>query len=319
MKKIISIVVSVLILVLIYWKLDFEALIKIFYQCDLKWLIISTAMVIPLNIFTAWRLQHLMPTDSTLGFWEANKLTIVANVLNMVLPSKMGEVVKAYFMKDRGHLSGNLALSLVIFEKCCDFLALLGWCVFGLGFYPQVDKPWWLGLVTLVIAASIGLFTLTLCSTGFANFFFNRIIQFSPAKIAEKITTLKESWQLMHQYFWQDGKKLFLVASNSIFLWFLHLLQIWLYILTLKTSIPFLANLALSPLAILAGLMPLTFGGVGTRDAAIIVLYQPYLPQVTAVALGLLCTTRYLVPAILGLPFLNEYMNPKYRRSTTKG
>ncbi len=69
-----------------------------------------------------------------------------------------------------------------------------------------------------------------------------------------------------------------------------------------------MANLALSPLAILAGLLPLTFAGVGTRDAALIVFYQPYFNAPTAAALGLLCTSRYIIPAIAGLPFLGQYL-----------
>lgn len=69
-----------------------------------------------------------------------------------------------------------------------------------------------------------------------------------------------------------------------------------------------MANLALSPLAILAGLLPLTFAGVGTRDAALIAFYSPYFNAPTAAALGLLCTSRYLLPAIGGLPFLGQYL-----------
>ena len=54
----------------------------------------------------------------------------------------------------------------------------------------------------------------------------------------------------------------------------------------------------------LAGLLPLTFAGVGTRDAALVLLYQPYFSTPTAVALGILCTLRYLLPAVAGLPFI---------------
>jgi len=42
---------------------------------------------------------------------------------------EMGDIAKA-FMKERGHLSGSLSLSLVVFEKACDMLSLLLWCVF---------------------------------------------------------------------------------------------------------------------------------------------------------------------------------------------
>src|ERR1044071_5009473 len=99
----------------------------------------------------------------------------------------------------------------------------------------------------------------------------------------------------MHGYFWKDKLQLAAVSLTSVFIWFLHLLQIWLFILALKASVPFLTNLALSPLAILAGLLPVpTFGGAGTRDGALVVLYAPYFEAPKALALGLLCTARYI-------------------------
>jgi uncharacterized protein (TIRG00374 family) len=112
----------------------------------------------------------------------------------------------------------------------------------------------------------------------------------------------------MFDYFWQETAIFYKVAATSVFLWSLHLLQIWFFILALRAWAPFLANLALSPLAILAGLLPLTFAGVGTRDAALIFFYKPFFSAPVAAALGLLCTSRYLLPAIGGLPFLGQYL-----------
>jgi hypothetical protein len=54
--------------------------------------------------------------------------------------------------------------------------------------------------------------------------------------------------------------------------------------------------------------LPLTFAGVGTRDAALIIFYQPYLNPPVAAALGLLCTVRYILPALAGLPLLGRYL-----------
>jgi uncharacterized membrane protein YbhN (UPF0104 family) len=78
--------------------------------------------------------------------------------------------------------------------------------------------------------------------------------------------------------------------------------------LALRGWVPFLDNLALAPLAILAGLIPLTFAGVGTRDAAVVGLYAPYLAPAAGAALGLLFTSRYFLPAIMGLPFVHRYL-----------
>ncbi len=309
MKKLLSILSSALILGLIYWKIGPEnrgRLLEIFRDCDRTWMAVSLGMVVPLTLFTSWRLQQLMPTAGQLGFGEANKLILVASVLNLVLPSKMGDIAKAWFLRDRGHLSGTLALSLVVFEKSCDMLSLLLWCGFGLAIYPQKDGVFW--VLTAAVTTLLVLGCLLLGSKSFAQLFFDLGARFAPGKIGAKLGKLSGSWSEMHDYFWASKARLLKVATTSVFIWFLHLLQIWMFILALRASVPFVRNLALSPLAILAGLLPIpTFGGAGTRDGALVALYAPYFATPVALALGLLCTARYLLPAIGGLPFAGEY------------
>ncbi|NET35593.1 MAG: flippase-like domain-containing protein [Cyanothece sp. SIO1E1] len=311
MKRLLSIVVSLVVLGVIYWKIDLPQLIQVFQNCDRPWLVISLGMVIPITLITAWRLQQLMPAAEpeqgiALHFGEANRLILAASVLNMVLPSKMGDIAKAYFMRQRGHLSGSLALSLVVFEKACDMLSLLLWCVFGLVLYPE--KNWLFGVMTISVLTGLTLGILLLSSRRVAQLFFHWGRRVAPKSMQPKLNKLSYAWDEMHTYFWRDPGQLLKVTSTSVWLWFLHLLQIWFFILALNAQTPFLTSLALSPLAILAGLLPLTFAGVGTRDAALILFYQPYFAAPTAAALGLLCTSRYLLPAIGGLPFLGQYL-----------
>lgn len=306
MKRKISIVISLAILAIIYWKIDFTALLQVFRNCNGWWMAVSLGMVIPLTLMTAWRFQQLTPASAQLGFGEANRLILAASVLNMVLPSKMGDIAKAYFIRDKGYLSGSLSLSLVIFEKTCDMLSLLFWCALGLTLYPL--EGWIFHIMTSSIVGGLTIGLLLLGSHRIAQAFFRLGHQLLPKKLAPKLERFQASWLEMQTYFWKDKKQLTKIALTSVFIWFLHLLQIWLFILALRASAPFLANLALSSLSILAGLLPLTFAGVGTRDAALILFYQPFFSAQTAAALGLLCTSRYLLPAIGGLPFLEQYL-----------
>ena len=317
MKRFISIAVSVAILLIIYSKIDFEGLLEVFQKSNGWWMTVSLGMVIPITMFTSWRLQQLMPHGTRLGFIEANRLILGASVLNMVLPSKMGDIAKAYFMRERGYLSGSLSLSLVIFEKACDMLSLLLWCVLGLFLYPQKDELFWAMTVAVTVGLIFGL--LLLGSRSFTQIFFRLAFRISPKKLTKKFRNFEESWGEMQNYFWRDRKQLLSIAATSIFTWFLHLLQIWLFILALNAWAPFLANLALSPLAILAGLLPLTFAGVGTRDAALIFFYQPYFAAPTGAALGLLCTSRYFLPAVIGLPFLGQMMGAAKKVRANRG
>ncbi len=306
MKRFISIAVSLIILSIIYSKIDIQGLAAIFKNCDHLWMITSLGMVIPITMLTAWRLQQLIPNQATLRFLEANRLILAASVLNMVLPSKMGDIAKAYFMRDQGHLRGSLSLSLVVFEKTCDLLSLLLWCIFGLFLYPAKDLLFWIMTVGITIGFILGI--LILGSRQFSNYFFDVSQKVSSKKSREKLQELQKSWVEMQDYFWADKQQLLKISATSILIWLMHLLQIWLFILALKAWVPFWINLALSPLAILAGLLPLTFAGIGTRDAALVLFYQPYFDATTAAALGLLCTSRYFIPAIGGLPFLGQYL-----------
>jgi hypothetical protein len=306
LKRFISLVVSITILLIIYSKIDLQRLLEVFKNCDPLWMTLSLGMVVPLILFTSWRLQQLMPQGTSLSFLEANRLILGSSVLNMVLPSKMGDIAKAYFMRERNNLSGSLSLSIVIFEKACDMLSLLLWCAFGLIVYPEKDSLFW--TMTIGVAGGLILGILLLGSRQFAELFFELSIKISPKNISRKLKNMQISWGEMHNYFWGDKKQLLLITCTSIFIWFLHLLQIWLFIIGLKAYAPFLVNLALSPLSILAGLLPLTFAGVGTRDAALIFFYKPYFSEATGAALGWLCTSRYFLPAIIGLPFLGQML-----------
>lgn len=316
LKRFVSIVVSVAILLYIYTQIDLDNLLQVFQNCDRLILTISLAMVIPITLVTSWRLQQLVPQRS-IGFLEANRLILGASVLNMVLPSKMGDLAKSYFMAERSNLSGSLALSISIFEKACDLLSLLLWCVFGLILYPAKDGLFWTMTIGVLLGFIVGL--LLLSSQQFADWFFQFTIKLAPKTIGKKLQTMQTSWGEMHQYFWSDRQQLWLITSTSVFIWFLHLLQIWLFILALKAVVPFLVSLALSPLSILAGLLPLTFAGIGTRDAAIIYFYQDYFSEATGAALGLLCTSRYFIPALIGLPFLGQMLGAVDRRTKNEG
>ncbi|MEO0406961.1 MAG: lysylphosphatidylglycerol synthase transmembrane domain-containing protein [Cyanobacteria bacterium P01_A01_bin.135] len=315
MKRLISLVVSLGILALIYWKIDFQGLLQVFRDCDLLWMAISLLMVVPITAATAWRLQILSPPQARLSALEANRLILAASSLNMVLPSKMGDIAKAYFMRDRGGISGPLAVSLVIFEKACDMLSLLLWCAFGLLFYEPKNGPFL--LMTAVILAGLILGSLVLASPRVATLAFRSAQALAPGKLRRKLAEMHQSWEAMHRYVWRSDR-LLAVTGMSVGIWLLHLLQIWFFILALKAWVPFVTNLALSPLAILAGLLPLTFAGVGTRDAALIAFYAPFFNAQVGAALGLLCTSRYLLPAIAGLPFLEHYLSVIGSKRTEK-
>jgi glycosyltransferase 2 family protein len=311
MKKLISAFVSLAILLVIYWRIDVSRVLDVFAGSSPGWLLMSLGMVIPITGLTARRLQRLVPAEVKLRFRDALTLTLAASVLNLLLPSKMGDVAKSYFIAERGHLSGSSAVALVVYEKGWDMLALLAWCVLGLLIIPKDDPLLW--VMTPIIAAGFTFGLLVLVSGRFAERVFSVARSLAPERIGSRVAGIHQSWTAVQTFVLGSRRRAAYIVQISLIIWFLHLLQIWMFILALNAWAPLPASLGLAPLAILAGLLPLTFAGIGTRDAALIFFFQGYFAAPVGAALGVLCTLRYVVPALAGLPFLSGYLT--FRRA----
>ncbi len=301
LKRVLPIAVSLFVLGLIYWRIDVRELARLLSGADLVWLLPGIAMTAATTYLTAYRLAVMAPGQTRISSWECVRLVLGASVLNMVLPSKLGDLAKAWFLRQRGHLSGPLAFSLVVFEKASDVTALLLWCAIGLTWIP------WTTSLHALAAAAIGaggvFFVLMLGSLRFAEWVFGILTRRAPARLTSKLEALRDAWRQMHGYFWSDGRRLASVAVLSLLLWLLHLVQIWTFIRALGGVVPLVDSVALTPLAIFVGLLPFSLAGIGTRDAALIFFYSPYFDAEFGAALGILCTLRYVIPGLAGIPF----------------
>jgi uncharacterized protein (TIRG00374 family) len=219
----------------------------------------------------------------------------------------MGDIAKAFFMKNTTTLKTSQALSIVIFEKVCDLMALILFCLFGLISYPDNSSLFW--ILRIIVLTGLIFCSIFLLSKKISNFLFKFIQKITYYRYKEKINDMNLSWSEIQNHFFQGKLRLLFIALNSIFIWFLHLLQIWFFILALNLWVPFKYNIAFAALSILIGLLPISLAGIGTRDAAIIFFYSPFIDPASGAALGILFTIRYLIPAIIGLPFFSKYLS----------
>ncbi|MFZ1984617.1 MAG: lysylphosphatidylglycerol synthase transmembrane domain-containing protein [Desulfatitalea sp.] len=306
MKRAVSLIISFTILFIIIYRIKPYSLLAIFKDSSITWMCLALAMFVPTVLMTAFRFKILVPPNVIISQAEAIKLILAGSSLNMVLPSKMGDIAKGYFVKEKAGIDLASSLSIVIYEKACDVLSLLLWCVLGLFFLRQKDLLFFTLAAMVLSGLIIGV--LMIGSERFAMVSLNFFVRIAPKKIQNKIEGIKSSWIGMCGYLKRDTILMLKVAGISIAIWFLHLIQIWFCIRMLNANIPMWSHLALTPMAIFAGLLPLTYAGIGTRDAALIYFLKPYLSVNVAAALGLLCTLRYIIPAVAGLPFLSKYM-----------
>jgi len=315
-KKLLAAGVSGAFLVVIYTRLDLARVVAVFAECRPGVLAAGLAMIAVTTALSSWRLAVLAPDEVEIGFAEAVRLNLAASVLNLALPSKMGDLLKAAFIRNREGSGTVVAIPLVVFEKSLDVLALLAWCCFGLVALPrdQVLSVWLVvaGLAALIIGVAV------FVSPKFAAVFFGLVRRIVPgSRVRRVVADLSEAWESTRSDFWADRRRLIVLAAASLLIWFLHLVQIWLFIIALRGSVGLVQSMGLTALSIFAGLVLPAMAGIGTRDLALITFYRGLLAPETAAALGLLCTARYVVPALAGLPFIGRYVAEAGRNGKT--
>ncbi len=308
-RKVVSVLLGLLLLAALYRTIEVGRVFAVLGQAHPVWLVTGLALLVPMVLLAGIRLCVLVPREAAITLGEAIRLNLAGSVLNLVLPSKMGDLAKSWFFRQRGHLPGSLALALVVFERICDMLSLLAWCAFGLLLLHRDHAltGWLAGLVIAGILGGLGVLVfrrLATASLAVAG-------RLAPSRFEARLAQFSESWDAMHAFFWARPGRLARIAALSLAIWFVNLLQVWFLIRALGQHVPVVDSLGLTPLAILAGLLPLTFGGVGTRDIAVVFFYQEYLAPATGAALGLLLTLRYALLALGGLPFINSLSRPR--------
>lgn len=304
MRKLIGLAVSAAILALLYSFIDIGGLLRVVRSADPVWLAAGILFVIPLTLLTSWRLV-LLAAGFRLGFLEASRLILAASTLNMFLPSKLGDLAKGQVLARRHGVAPSLAFAIVVLEKALDMMSLLVWGVFGLA-VVGLSRPAML-VFLLPTVGGLALLLLLVLPIGLLPFLLRSFGRYMPGRVASAIGGFAASWREMLDWFWRDRTHAILVILLSVAIWAAHLFQFWLFSLAVDGAIPLIENMAYATLAILVGLLPFTFAGIGTRDAAIVFFYAPYLSREAAAAVALLATLRYVIPAVAGAPFVSDF------------
>lgn len=303
MKRIFALLVSAGLMVFIFMKLDLREFAQNVSQLNIGLFGAALLFFIPQIYISGYRWKLLVEHKAAMTLSEAVKLTLSACSLNILLPSKMGDFCKAYFLKKQGKVDLKRGTNIVLFERYVD-LASLG--IFALIGALGAGQWNFAGLVALLFALLIlGLFP--------ALYFFP-FQKLSMPAVCKKSRLAEKIWFFFmdaHQYILElksdrgGVKTLFLL---SFLLWLLHLLQFYVVFLAIGSTVSLYHVFCLIPLGILAGLVPLTLAGVGTRDSALIYLFASYTDLSKIVFVGLFASARYFIPGILGIPFFNHYL-----------
>jgi hypothetical protein len=301
----VSLLVSGALLVVLYRSLDIRLIGQTLLGADPVWLVLSVGMILPITALRAVRFFWVAPAGALPGIGEAIRLTLAAAALNVFLPAKSGDLIKSYFVATRTATTAGVSIAIVVYERLSDVFALIFWClvgwVVGRPQVPGLPSVFW-ALLTLLAAACAVL----ILSSRVAVYGRELMARAFPHRRLKKLRKVAQGWPDL--LLMLRGRRRWIVAY-SLFLWLVHLVQIWLFTVTLGVDVPFTVCASLSAVALMAGQLPFTIAGLGTRDVALVLLLARYMAPEAAAAMGVLISSRSLLPPLIGLPVMWPYLS----------
>jgi glycosyltransferase 2 family protein len=281
---------TIVVFALLSTRLDYSHVREVLFTANLPLLVLAFAVTILFPTFSALRWKRMLRAlGYKITFREGFDMIMAAWPMGTITPSKTGDFVKAYYLK--GRVPVRLVLGSVLAERTVDILVLLTLAFAGCLAFGR----WELALV-----AGGGLLV---ALTAIAVLLRARLP--IPEKFAEKAEGVLRSLRLLAG----SPSLLAEVVLYTVLNWMASVAQLSLCYIALGHPVPFLLAVGALPLAIFVGLLPLTLSGMGTRDSAIIVLFQGHASPEVSLGVGLLYTLfGYWIPSLIGLPFLKRVL-----------
>jgi uncharacterized protein (TIRG00374 family) len=101
------------------------------------------------------------------------------------------------------------------------------------------------------------------------------------------------------------------IFAIGILIWLGSPFQIDLLYLDVGQHIPFTFCIAVVPIAILIGFVPITVAGMGTRELSLVYLFSAYSTDSASLSVELLFSLLgYWILSLLGMPFMGHLASP---------
>jgi uncharacterized protein (TIRG00374 family) len=262
------IIISAILLAIIIGLSDWGRFLEIIGRADGSALVLMFGAAVVERVFSAYRWYVLVQGKRpSINFYAIFRITFISNFLGLVLPGSIGsELVR---INGLARLTGDLAMSFtsVLVERCLGLLALTFLVLVGLAISPAILP------VEISLTAGVGLAVLSIglaaMMNGYARAFAKNLFGHSALRFIH--SRLDKLYAALDEYRMRPGLFAWAVVLAVAF----QLVRVALYVVgawALVLHIPAIYFLVFVPVAVIAQLLPISFGGLGIRELSLVAL-----------------------------------------------
>jgi uncharacterized protein (TIRG00374 family) len=258
---------------------------------DLRWapFLLSLALYPVFVAVKAWRWNMLM---SELGMQApplgySMVLYMIGLFLGGATPGQSGDFIKAWYLRERGQPLASGLFSILL-DRLFDFLimailSLLGLVAFLHIFPPALQTP--IQATTIGFAALMALLLPALMARRPRDWLMTGTLRLAPRRLRGAIERWRSQFTDLNMRPALMGKLLLATLASATS----TMLRLWLLFEALDLQIPILALVSSMALIAILQALPISFSGVGIRDAILVAVLANYgYPADKAIALSAL-------------------------------
>ena len=262
------------ILAYIIYSLDVHKIITAFLSIEPIFIVYALLLTIPLLIIrnAIWQII-LKEQKITVRFFGSLKIYLIGVFYGSISPGYYGQLMRIPYLKEKtGEPFGKLFINTII-ETFLHTFSLYGMMIIGAvlvsGTIPQLLPITIVWILCWTILAVY--FTRKERGEKFFRILINYLI---PKKVKPHLNAFVDSFYSDFPRF----KAMILPFILGSFTWIIVFSQEYMILLGLGLQIPYFAFLALFPIANVAGFIPITFAGLGTREFTAIFIFTTLYP-----------------------------------------
>lgn len=266
--------IGIAILCYIVYTLDVQKIISAFLSIEPVFIVYSLLITIPLLLLrnTIWQII-LKEQNITVGFFCSLKVYLIGVFYGSISPGYYGQLMRIPYLKEKTKEPyGKLFINTIV-ETFIHSFSLYGMMIIGaalvIGTLPELLP------ITIVWTLAFAVLALYFTKRDRGEKFFRILVTYLiPKKLKTHMNAFVDTFYSDFPRF----RAMILPYLLGIITWIMVFSQEYLILLGLGLDIPYFLFLVLFPIANVAGFIPITFGGLGTRELTAILIFTTLFP-----------------------------------------
>ncbi|MDP7282558.1 MAG: lysylphosphatidylglycerol synthase transmembrane domain-containing protein [Candidatus Undinarchaeales archaeon] len=243
--------------------------INLYYFC------IAVLLLIPTMLIKAYKWQGILKNlDFHYPLLESFKVVLISYFIGSITPARLGDFSRAAYLKQKG-MPLVRGFTSILIDRIFDIgLMLVGAVICVLTFSNLYGATSFFVRVMVVFAIcfTIGLFLLT--RKNFMRKMLRPFFYFLvPDRFHIKMKTAFDEFYSTVLHFIKTPAPSISLALSTISSWLLAFLSLYFGAMALGIPISYFMILLILPFTTLVEALPISFSGIGTRDAVLILLF----------------------------------------------